>query len=256
MNLVALLATLVVGLFVFIGSIIGIYFKNNKTFIETTIGMAFSIIIAISVIEILPESFELLNEELGSLSAVIGVFLLVSFGIVILKIVDLFVPNHDHENTHNHKHINNNCRNMHLSHIGYMTAITLIIHNIIEGISFYIAASNSNALTMGVGIALHNIPLGLVIVSTLNHKSYSKKKTLVISLIVSLSTFVGALLVFFTNIESILWSAIMVSITLGMLIYIALFELLEQIRVMKDKTSARNGIVLGILILLIGSFFH
>ena len=256
MNFMALIATLLVGLFVFVGSIIGLYLKNNKKFIEITVGMAFSIIVTISLLEILPEAYELLRNELSYGKTLCTLILLVGFGIVLLKILDLIIPNHSHESTHTHHHINNVCRDNHLKHIGYMTAITLSIHNLIEGISFYIAACSSNAFTMGLGIALHNIPLGLVIVSTLNHHTYSKKKTLLVSLMVSLSTCLGALIVFFSKGENILASGIMLSITLGMLIYIAIFELLGQIINMEDKDNARSGIVLGILIVLISLFLE
>ena len=253
MNLVALLLTLLVGFFISIGSILGISYKDNKQFTDFSIAIAFGVIIGLIILEILPETYEILNGEIGNIRSIIVIIILILIGIIILKILDLFVPHHEHEAHHNHSHKSEKCHNEHLYHIGIISSVAVIIHNLIEGMSLYLVSTTNivSGLLLCIGIGLHNIPMGLVIASTLNNSKYSKKNILNISLIVSLSTFVGGLVMFIMGGVNELLEGILLGLTLGMLIYIAIFELLHQIIHMKDKKIAKIGIVMGIILLII-----
>lgn len=253
MNLVALLLTLLVGLFILVGSLCGIYFKNNKKFTDFSISMAFGVIISLIIFEILPESVEILSSEVGNVRGILAIIILALIGIFILKILDLFVPHHEHESHHHHNHKNEKCHNQHLYHIGIVSSVAIIIHNLIEGMSLYVVSSSNvlSGLLLCIGIGLHNIPMGLVIASTLSSSNYSKNKILNISLIVSLSTFVGGFIMTIMGGVNELVEGILLGLTLGMLIYISVFELFHQIYHMKDKKIAKMGIVIGVLLLIV-----
>lgn len=251
--MLGLFLTLLVGLFIFLGSAIGIYFKNNKKITDLSISIAFGVIITLILFELVPESFEILSSEVGIFRSILAIIILSLIGIVILKILDLFVPHHEHEAHHKHKHNDETCHNEHLKHIGLVSAFAIIIHNIIEGMSLYLVSSHSilNGLLLCIGIGLHNIPMGLVISSTLSSSKYPKKKILNLSLAVSISTFIGGLIMAIIGNVSNLINGIILGLTLGMLIHISIFELLHQIYHMKNKKLAIVGIILGIIILLI-----
>ena len=72
-----------------------------------------------------------------------------------------------------------------------------------------------------------------------------------ISLIVSLATFIGGLFMFILGGVNELIEGILLGLTLGMLIYISIFELFHQIYHMKNKKIAITGIVIGIILLLV-----
>ena len=110
------------------------------------------------------------------------------------------------------------------------------------------------SLTLGIGF--HNIPLGMVIAGTFHQSNQSISKTLLSVLLVSLSTFAGGLLMFFLGINSIspLISGILLSITLGMLIYITFTELFPRIKETKNKKQATIGIIIGVMIQIIAHF--
>ena len=56
-------------------------------------------------------------------------------GIAMLKVLDLFIPDHhDTEETHDHENA---------AHIGIISAMAVILHNIVEGMSVYSIAMNS-----------------------------------------------------------------------------------------------------------------
>ena len=253
MNFVALLLTLLVGLFILLGSFIGLNYKDNKRFTDFSISVAFGVIISLILFELLPETFEVLNGEIGVVRTIFVIIILSLIGITLLKLLDLFVPHHEHEVHHKHQHSSDKCHNDHLYHIGIMSSIGVIAHNIIEGMSLYLVSSTSliSGILLCIGIGLHNIPMGLVISSTLTSSNFSKNKVLKISLIVSIATFIGGILMFMIGGVNELVEGILLGLTLGMLIYISIFELFHQIYHMKNKKITITGIVVGIILLVI-----
>lgn len=252
MNIIALILTILVGLFILVGSIIGIVFKNNKKIMDLSISVAFGVIITLIAVELVPEIMDIMIDYLDKGKGITIAILLAFLGFIILQQLDMFIPHHEAEN-HKHKH---KCHDEHLKHIGIITSITLILHNIIEGMGIYITTVTDvkMGLIMCIGVGLHNLPMGLVITSTLFNE-YSKKKIIIISLIVSLSTALGGLFILLSGIQSELIMGLLLSVTLGMLIYIAFCELLEQVIKMEDKKMNIIGIASGIIILLVSLIF-
>ena len=77
MSFIAILLTLFVGLFILIGSICGIYTKNNKKLTDFSISIAFGVLIGLSILEILPEAFGILNEQLGVFRGICSLIVLI-----------------------------------------------------------------------------------------------------------------------------------------------------------------------------------
>ncbi|MBE6144108.1 MAG: hypothetical protein E7169_00840 [Firmicutes bacterium] len=252
MNIIALLLTLGVGLFMIVGATIVFVLKNNEKIVSLSISMAFGVTIALVFAELIPEAFELM-ENSNRIITVLIVLVFSCLGIVILKCLDLLIPHHEHNHKDKHGDLEN------LEHIGLVSSIALVIHNIIEGMALYGTALSSMSLGLMVciGIGLHNIPMGLVIASTFYKSNKSISKTLFITTIISLSTFLGGVVMFVLN-NSVMNNFILgmlICITLGMIIYIALFELLPKMLCSKDKKTTILGTSLGILILFISSLF-
>lgn len=253
MNFISLLLTLFVGLFILVGSALGLSSKNNKKLTDFSISMAFGVIISLILFEILPETFNTLSHEVGIIRSIIAIILLVLIGIFTLKILDLFVPYHEHETHHHHLHKSDKCHNEHLSHIGLISSITVIVHNVIEGMSLYLVATNNliSGMLLCIGIGLHNIPMGLVITTTLVNSNYKRNKIMKISSIVSISTFIGGFIMFVLGGVNEMVKGVLLGFTLGMLIYISIFELLHQIYHMKNKRVSIIGISIGVVLLFI-----
>ncbi|MBQ7136555.1 MAG: ZIP family metal transporter [Bacilli bacterium] len=241
-----LLITLILGLFIIIGAIITFVSKNNNKFVNFSISLAFSVMIMLMIVDLIPEVKEIFLEEFGNFKGILFALIGVILGIVLLKILDRFIPEHDgHEKEE-------------LNHIGLISSIALVLHNIIEGMAVYAAVNNSleSGLLMCLGIGLHNIPLGMVITSTFYKANNNKLNTWLIISSVSLSTFMGGLVMFLLSgvLVNELILGILLSITLGMLIYISFFELLPKIKEMKDKKIACLGLLTGIALILITIF--
>ena len=241
-----ILFTLMVGLFTFIGSIIIFIIKNNKKVVDFSITIGFGVLFALIVLELIPETLELLQTKIQVTQSIVLVLLLVGLGIGILKVLDKFIPDHDASNNKN------------LVHIGIMTSVALIIHNILEGMAIYTSFNTSVkfGLLLSIGVALHNIPLGMSITSMFYKNGKDNKKALFMSLIVSLSTFIGGLIawIFSGFMFEDFSKGLILSITLGMLVYIVLFELLEHVLEIKNKKITITGILLGFSLLIISTF--
>lgn len=242
-----LFLTLVVGLFILLGTGFAFIFKNDKKFIDCSTSLGFGVMISLILFELIPEVIEIFSNNQNIVCTIALTIIFVAIGILILKILDLFIPDHDNKSTSNK-----------LYHIALITSISLIIHNILEGMAVYSTLVNSIKMGMFVclGVGVHNIVLGMVITSFFYKFNNNKQKTLLIMLLVSLSTFLGGILSLVIGTTSELIEGIILAITLGMLIYITIFELLPHIIQSKNKKNSIIGITLGIIILIISLLFE
>ena len=93
----------------------------------------------------------------------------------------------------------------------------------------------------------------LVVLSFLLYKWNLTKEIVTVGIVFSyvLSTFVGGIIMFLLGSVPVITEGILLGITLGMLIYIAIFELFHQIHHMEYKKIPNVGIVMGIMLLVI-----
>ncbi len=234
----SLFITFILSFTVFLGTVVILLVKDDKRIRELSISIAFSVLFCLIFLEVIPHTLEHIDYF-----EMIGYAIL---GILLLKFLDLCIPNHEHSNKKNH-----------LSHIGLMAAIALVTHNLIEGMVLYSSLNEdlNLGLLLGIGVGLHNVPMGMVIGSTLKDANYSKGKILLISVILSLATFIGALIIYFIGGINHHIIGIMFAITLGMLVYIVFFELLRHLR-HQNKNNNIVGFIIGAIIILISLLFH
>lgn len=231
----SLLMTGLFGLTIFLGMVL-IFIKNNRL-VELSISISFSVLLLLIFLELVPEALEHLKY--------LEVILYALIGMIVLKLLDFFIPEHNHSDSSNH-----------ISHIGLMTTIALVLHNIIEGMALYSTLENDLKMGMllGLGVGLHNIPMGMVVGTTLKD-NYSKFKIFIIGLLVSLSTFLGGVLIYLIGNVTFYALGVMTSLTLGMIIYITFFELLEHLSHQNKKNNI-FGFIIGFIIFSVSLLFH
>lgn len=238
-----LILTLIAGLFFLIGGLISLKIKNKEKLHIFSIALAFIIIINLLVMDLIPEILELLESyDLSFKILIIAIFGIL--GVLVLKVLDFFIPAHHHE--HHDDELDKSEHISHIKHIGTLTLISLILHNLLEG--FAIAGMALNDFKVGlmicISVALHNIPLGTTIFSSLD----IHKNKILIS-VLTLSSFVGGLIFLIIGNISDLVLAVISVITLGMLIYISLLELLPEIWQNKKKKETIVGLIIGMIII-------
>jgi ZIP family zinc transporter len=248
MNVIGLVLTLVLGFFIIIGAFLMHIFENKERFLVISLSMAFGVMASLIFLELLPESFEIFNEKYSSIISIAMILIFSIIGFLILKILDKFIPDHEDDDEAN------------LIHVGIVSSIAIILHNIIEGMAIYNTFNTSINLgiLLSIGVGLHNIPLGMVLSSTFYKSLSNKKKSNVIIFLISTSTFVGGLIMcIFNNVfknEFII--GLLLSITVGMLVYINIIEILPKLIKSKDKKMIITSIIVGILILFVSVFLE
>ena len=248
MNIIGLMLTLVLGLFIIFGAFMMHIFKNKDKFLTISLSMAFGVMVSLIFAELLPESFEIFKENNNTFISILMIVGLSLLGFLMLKILDKFIPDHNEDDEDN------------LIHVGIVSSVAIVLHNIIEGMAIYNTFNTSISLgiLLSIGVGLHNIPLGMVLSSTFYKSLSNKKKSNVIIFLISTSTFVGGLIMcIFNNVfknEFII--GLLLSITVGMLVYINIIEILPKLIKSKDKKMIITSIIVGILILFVSVFLE
>ena len=227
----SLLITFLLGIFILAGAFIARSARNRKLIEQISISVAFGTMIALAVTELFPEAIENLGR-----SHIILLIICVLAGIAMLKLLDHFIP--DHDNAHGLEH---HCTTENVIHIGIISSVAIILHNIIEGMAVYSMAVGS--LNVGImiafGVGLHNIPKIAFIMAA------------------ALSTFAGGLIMkglWFLISDFIV--GILIALTLGMIIYIVFFELLVHLLHTKNKWVSLLGALAGVAVIIVSGLFE
>lgn len=240
----ALFITFLLGFFILIGVIIAFFLNKKQKVLDFIFAFALSLLVMLIMTDLLEEAIE----HLGISN--IYLFLLFSMlGILVFKILDDFIPEHDdHKMTKQEEKKN-------IVHIGMLATIALIIHNIIEGMAIYLTSLNdiSVGLMMSIGVGLHNVPLGIIITSTLYQSEEKTSKYWICLGSLFISSFIGGLIPYLLDISAVNEVVIgsLLSLTLGMLLYIIIFELWPKVIKTKNKKVTILGLISGVLLLLV-----
>jgi ZIP family zinc transporter len=145
-----------------------------------------------------------------------------------------------------------------ISRVAIMTAIALAIHNFPEGLSVFFSTLEDTRLGIALGIAimLHNIPEGISVALPIFHTTGSRKKAFWIATFSGLVEPLGAICAYFI-LMPILSPALIgacMAATAGIMVFIALDELLPMAKQYDDQHTAIVGVFLGMLIIAISSF--
>ena len=245
-NTLALFITFLLGFFIIIGVIIAFFLKKQRKVLDFIFAFAFSILTMLILTDLLGHTIE----HLG-IKHIYLFTLFTCLGLLIFKIIDDFVPEHE-DNKMTKKEEKKN-----IVHIGLLATIALIIHNFVEGMAIYLtSASDINlGIVMSLGVGLHNIPLGIIVTTTLNNDSnLGKYLFCIISLFIS--SFAGGLLLFLLDISTVNDIVIgsLLSLTIGMLLYIIIFELYPKVKKTSNNKITIIGLISGVVLALLSLF--
>lgn len=242
------LLTSIAGFSTLFGMIV-IFFskKNNKKIIIASLGFAAGIMTTVSLTDLIPEGFHLLNKSRGYLFSLLFLLLFIVMGSIIALTIDRYLPDSE-------KHYKDGI----LYRVGIISMLSIIIHNIPEGIAtFMTSASNiSLGITLSIAIALHNIPEGISIAVPIYYATGSKLKAFYYVLLSSLSEPFGAIIAYlflkpFIN-DHIM--GIIYAMIAGLMLYISFYELLPTSLRYKNKKITYLFFVLGSIVMIISHY--
>lgn len=240
-----LIVTFLLGVFVLFGALIAGVAKNGNRISEISIAIALGAMAALLAQDLFPEALEIAHHDGWLL--VIGAALA---GVVILVVLDKFLPESHHGKdraAHGDSAL----------HISIAATIALVVHNLVEGMSVYTLTgeSLSAAVTLAIGIGLHNVPMGMIVYAGVRDESTTRK--VVVLACAALSTFVGGLIMFALNgvVNELVVNA-MICMTIGLLLFIICAELVPHIAHSHHKGLAFVFILVGVAAVLVSGVFH
>ena len=259
--------TLVVGLTMGFGSLFSFLVKGeNKKFLSLALSFSAGIMIYISFMEIFPEGMHLIEESApgnkGHFIALASFFGGMIFIALLEKAVHSMGGHHHHDiedvhdkEEHSHDHLDKK----HLEKLGIMTAISIGIHNLPEGLAIFTTGLKdiTIAIPLAIAVILHNIPLSIAISVPIYYATNSKKKAFIYSTLVGLCQPLGAIIGYalFSSFFSDMLFGILFCIISGIMIFVSLDELIPASQQYEDHHFSVYGTILGMLVMAVSLMF-
>ena len=244
MTMVILTAIGVGGATVF-GALMGFIFKKfSHKFADIVLSFAAGVMLAAAVLGLIVPSLEY-GGKWGILITVAGIFC----GAVCLNLIDKLVPHiHKLMGSDNETHSGTNINKV----ILFVTAIA--IHNLPEGIAAGVGFGSDNpegALLIAGGIALQNIPEGMVIIGPMLAAGIPPRKTFIASMLTGVVEVVGTLLGYFavSIAEAILPFAL--AFAGGTMLYVISDEMIPETHSHGYQRGATYSLLVGFCLMLI-----
>ncbi len=240
----ALLLSFVAGLATVIGGLI-IFFKfkedNINKFIVGALAFSLTIMIGISITDLIPESTYVLLSNLGISKGIIYSFLAFLLGILAIKYLNVITKRMEQKND--------------LYKLGILNMIALILHNFPEGIATFMSTYKdfNLGLKLTVAIAMHNIPEGIAIAVPIYYATKSKGEALLKTLLSGIAEPIGAIIAFIflsKYISNTLISLILILVG-GIMITLAIEVIYPKVQKYNIKSMTILGIFLAICLLSI-----
>lgn len=240
-NLYAFILSSLAGISTLIGFIFIFIKKNREDVISKALGFASGVMLSISIIDLIPNSFKLIFENYSFIYTLFLIIIGFLVGIFISSIIDIKV-NETSENGSK------------LYKLGIISMIVIIMHNIPEGIATFITtAQNKNlGFALAVAIALHNIPEGVSISIPIYYSTKSKLKAFLYTFISGMSEPVGAIIayLFLSSIINNTILGFIYSTIAGIMINISINELFLEAN-SYNKINTIKYFITGILLMII-----
>ena len=239
-----LLTALGVGGATLIGAIIGFLFKKiSHKFSDIVLSFAAGVMLAASVLGLVLPSLEY-GGKYGIIITIIGIFV----GALCLDLIDKLVP-HLHKmaepDIEPHKSVNINKVFL------FVTAIA--IHNLPEGIAAGVgfgSGDTTQALIIAGGIALQNIPEGMVIIGPMLAAGVSRRRTLGIAALTGGIEVVGTFIGYFAiSIASVILPFAL-AFAAGTMLYVISDEMIPETHAHGSERGATYSLLVGFSVML------
>lgn len=223
------------------GLVVYFKFKDKNSFIAFALSFSLSVMISLSIFELLPDSFITLSSRFGLLVGIIFttvMFLVGKFLVTKINKKLALLQNKDN-----------------LYRVGLLSMIALMLHNFPEGIATFMASYNdlSAGISLGIAIMLHNIPEGISISVPIYYATGSKKRGVIYSLISGLAEPLGAILAFIVlkNYINDVTIALVLVIVAGIMITISINEMLPEVNSYNKKNISILGMIIGVILVIV-----
>ena len=242
---IVLLTALGVGGATVIGALIGFLFKNiSHRFSDIVLAFAAGVMLSAAVVGLILPSVEY-GGEWGILITVVGIFT----GAVCLNLIDKLVPHlHKMAGADIEEHRETSINKVLL----FVTAIA--IHNLPEGIAAGVgfgSGDTAGAIVIAGGIALQNIPEGMVIIGPMLASGVKPKKTFLIAALTGVVEVVGTLIGYFAVSVASFILPFALAFAGGTMLYVISDEMIPETHAHGSERGATYALLVGFCLMLL-----
>ena len=246
-----LLTAFGVGGATIIGALIGFLFKNpSHKFNDIILSFAAGIMLAAAVFGLIIPSLED-GGDWGIVVTIAGILL----GAVCLNLIDKLVPHlHKMAGIDQEAHPEKTAQ---LNKI-LLFVIAIAMHNLPEGIAAGVSFGSENiaqAVTVAAGIALQNIPEGMVIIAPMIAAGMSKKRTFFIAMATGLVEVAGTLMGYLAVSVSTLVLPFALAFAGGTMLYVISDEMIPETHSHGNERAATYALLIGFVVMLVFDVF-
>ena len=248
---IVLLTALGVGMATVIGATIGFIFKEmSHKFSDIILAFAAGVMFAASVIGLILPSLEY-GGKFPLLVTILGIIC----GALCVNIIDKIVP-------HLHNITGRADQELHPDSVQrlnkvLMFVIAIAIHNLPEGIAAGVgfgSGDTAGALIIAGGIALQNIPEGMVIIAPMLAAGMSRKKTFLIAMLTGVIEVIGTLIGFFAVSVSISVLPFALAFAGGTMLYVISDEMIPETHAHGGERGTTFALIVGFCLMLTMDF--
>ncbi len=245
-----LLTALGVGGATIIGALFGFAFKKpSHKFNDIILSLAAGVMLAAAVVGLILPSLEY-GGKWAILVTAVGLFA----GAVCLNLIDKLVP-HLHKMTgmDGEAHPEQTER---LNKV-LLFVMAIAIHNLPEGIAAGVSFGTGNttqALTVAGGIALQNIPEGMVIIAPMIAAGMSRRRTFVIAMMTGVVEVIGTLIGYFAVQVSAFILPFALAFAGGTMLYVISDEMIPETHAHGSERGATYALLAGFVLMLAMDF--
>ncbi|MBE5766116.1 MAG: ZIP family metal transporter [Clostridiales bacterium] len=250
-----LLTALGVGGATIIGAIMGFAFKKiSHKFSDIVLSFAAGVMLAAAVIGLILPSVEYGMEQHAAFAipvAVIGIFC----GALCLNLMDKVVPHlHRLSGAETETHPGKTAQ---LNKV-LLFVMAIAIHNLPEGIAAGVGfgtGNNAEALTIAAGIALQNIPEGMVIIGPMLAAGMRPGRTLAIAIATGVVEVIGTMLGYFAVSISSAILPFALAFAGGTMLYVISDEMIPETHAHGCERASTYSLLIGFCLMLAMSHY-
>jgi ZIP family zinc transporter len=234
-----------------VGALIGFLFKKTShKFNDIMLSFAAGVMLAAAVVGLIVPSLDM-GGDFGIITAIIGIFV----GATFLALIDKLVPHLHKMDTQAKEEIHPE-KNKRINKV-MLFVIAIGIHNLPEGIAAGVSFGTGDvgrAVSVALGIALQNIPEGMVIIAPMIAAGISRKRTFFIALLTGLVEVVGTMIGYFAVHISTLILPFALAFAGGTMLYIISDEIIPETHSHGYENASTYSLLVGFAFMLAFDF--
>lgn len=252
--LIALLLAAIAGLSTMLSTVLLFFTKGkNEKLVSASLAFAAGVMLSVSFLDLYPQSAAFLESFVGGNWGIILSVIFLSVGVLLAGLLDKLVPHEEtHKETDTREHKD-------LYRVGFVSMLAIGLHNFPEGIATFMAGYTdiSLGIQVTIAIAMHNIPEGISVAMPVYFATGNKWKAIKYTFLSGMAEPLGAFVAFLVLRPFIndLVMGIIFAILTGIMLYIAIEELLPSSRQYGHKKLALISTFAGVVIMPLANIF-